>query len=73
MASGQAAGALEAVFAHCLERAREHGRRYFDFGTSNREQGLVLNEGLHRFKSEFGGSGVAHEFYELPLANVPPR
>jgi hypothetical protein len=70
---GMAAGALEAVFAHCLERASQTGKRYFDFGTSNREQGRVLNTGLYRFKSEFGASGVAYEFYDLPITNLPPR
>ena len=38
------------------------------FGTSNGEAEGRLNEGLYRFKSEFGGSGVAHETYELELS-----
>ncbi|MGZ8997991.1 MAG: GNAT family N-acetyltransferase [Allosphingosinicella sp.] len=60
--------ALDALFESCLGRARELGIRYFDFGTSNEQEGQFLNEGLFQFKSEFGGGGVPHEFYELDLA-----
>jgi hypothetical protein len=69
VAEGTAVGALDAVFDHCLERSAGRGARFFDFGTSNREAGRVLNEGLYGFKSQFGGGGVAHEFYELDLAS----
>jgi hypothetical protein len=27
----------------------------------------MLNEGLYKFKTSFGASGIAHEFYELDL------
>jgi hypothetical protein len=70
--AGYEASALDAVFEHCVERARRDGLRYFDFGTSNEQEGRVLNADLYRFKSEFGGGGVAHEFYELDLAAPPP-
>ena len=65
---GMAVSALDLVFDHEITRARASGARWFDFGTSNEDQGRVLNEGLHRFKSEFGAGGVAHEFYELDCA-----
>jgi hypothetical protein len=61
------------VFDHCLARAREHGRRHFDLGTSNRNSGLVLNDGLYDFKAQFGGGGVAYEFYELDLRTAAPN
>lgn len=57
--------ALDAVFDAAIVEAQQTGARYFDFGTSNEDGGTVLNDGLYRFKSEFGGGGVAHEFYEL--------
>jgi lipid II:glycine glycyltransferase (peptidoglycan interpeptide bridge formation enzyme) len=57
--------ALDAVFDAAIIEAQQAGARYFDFGTSNQDGGKVLNDGLYRFKSEFGGGGVAHEFYEL--------
>ncbi len=59
--------ALDAVFEATILEAQEVGARYFDFGTSNEDGGKVLNDGLYRFKSEFGGGGVAHEFFELAL------
>lgn len=42
-------------------------RRYFDFGTSNEDNGRRLNAGLLRQKASFGASGVAHNTYHLPL------
>jgi hypothetical protein len=57
--------ALDAVFNAAIAEAEHSGALYFDFGTSNEENGEVLNDGLYRFKSEFGGGGVAHEFYEI--------
>ncbi|WP_434718255.1 GNAT family N-acetyltransferase [Paraburkholderia sp. A1BS-2L] len=64
---GNQVSALDAVFDAAIEEARTGGARYFDFGTSNESAGTVLNDGLYRFKSEFGGGGVAHEFYELTI------
>lgn len=57
--------ALDALFNAAIKDARQSGAHYFDFGTSNEDGGRVLNDGLYRFKSEFGGGGVVHEFYEL--------
>jgi hypothetical protein len=64
---GSNLGALDAVFAHCIERSAERGAKYFDFGTSNEHEGQYLNSGLYQFKSEFGGGGVAYESYEVNL------
>lgn len=65
--TGYGVSALDAVFESAIDEARKAGARYFDFGTSNEQSGLVLNDGLYRFKSEFGGGGMAHEYYELVL------
>ncbi|MEW5709899.1 MAG: GNAT family N-acetyltransferase [Pseudomonadota bacterium] len=62
---GYEVAALDAVFEHCIANAINNGKRWFDFGISTENSGLVLNEGLYRFKSEFGGGGVIHEFFEL--------
>lgn len=70
VASGEAGhetAALDAVFEECIARAGACGARYFDFGTSNENEGRQLNAGLYQFKSEFGGGGVAYESYELGL------
>jgi len=62
--------ALDAVFESAITEAQQAGARYFDFGISNENNGLILNEGLYRFKSGFGGGGVAHEFYEINFAHA---
>lgn len=59
--------ALDAIFEHCIGVAIQENKHWFDFGISNENQGKVLNDGLYRFKSEFGGGGTVHEFYELDL------
>jgi len=66
--AGRAAGALDAVFDHCLATATAAGVRYFDFGISTESDGRELNAGLYRFKAEFGGGGVVHQFYEVDCA-----
>lgn len=65
--TGYEAHALDAVFPYCLDLTRSLGYRYFDFGTSNEDQGQVLNAGLYQFKQEFGASGVIYEQYKLAL------
>lgn len=42
-------------------------RRYFDFGTSNENNGQILNAGLLRQKASFGASGVACMRYSFKL------
>jgi hypothetical protein len=66
-ATGLQLHALDAVFDYCIQRAEALGACYFDFGTSNAAEGHALNPGLYQFKAEFGGGGVAHQFYELDL------
>jgi Acetyltransferase (GNAT) domain len=63
--AGRSAFALDALLEHCIELAGTSGIRFFDFGISTEAEGRLLNEGLHKFKSEFGGGGVAHLFYDL--------
>jgi hypothetical protein len=65
--AGNSVGALDAVFDHCLARAAARRARCFDLGTSNREEGRVLNGGVYDFKAQFGGAGVAYEHCELEL------
>lgn len=64
---GEETSALDAVVEHAIEKARGDGQRYFDFGTSTEQDGQFLNEGLYKFKSEFGAGGVVHEFYKIDL------
>jgi len=62
---GRQIGALDAVFEHCIGAAEKSGKQWFDFGICTEDDGMVLNDGLYRFKSEFGGGGEVYEIYEL--------
>jgi len=64
---GHAICALDAILSHSIAAAQNRGVRYFDFGISNEKNGRYLNGSLYQFKAEFGGGGVVHEFFEIPL------
>jgi lipid II:glycine glycyltransferase (peptidoglycan interpeptide bridge formation enzyme) len=66
-ACGNAVGAPTALMDYAAEKSKHRNVRYFDFGTSNEDEGRVLNEGLYGFKTSFGAGGVTYEFYELDL------
>jgi len=57
---------MDAVFDELL-RQRKWGARYFDFGTSNEEDGHVLVEPLIYQKEGFGARGVCYDWYEWEL------
>lgn len=44
-------------------------KRFFDFGTSNENQGKQLNNGLSYWKESFGASTIVHDFYEVETVN----
>lgn len=59
---------LHAVDFLMLSLIKEFGeKRFLDWGTSNEDGGLFLNEGLVRQKEESGGHGVAYDTYEYEL------
>lgn len=64
---GNEVSALDLVFESAIESAQQASARYFDFGVSTEDSGRMLNDGLYRFKSEFGGGGMVHDFHELDL------
>ncbi len=53
------------VIYHSLIHELLPGNNYFDFGTSNEDGGLYLNEGMVRHKEEFGGRSIVYDTYEL--------
>jgi CelD/BcsL family acetyltransferase involved in cellulose biosynthesis len=65
-----AISALDAVFDRLIADAVLANVRFFDFGTSNEREGMVLNESLYQYKLEYGGGGVVHEFYDLDLTGA---
>ncbi|MBI4726372.1 GNAT family N-acetyltransferase [candidate division TA06 bacterium] len=64
---GRKNGALDLVLENSILKAKETGGRYLDLGTSNLEQGRVLNQNLYRFKTEFGAGGVVFEQFQIML------
>ena len=64
---GRAASALDPIINQAVDIARERGCRFFDFGTSNTDQGRGLNQSLYEFKLSFGAGGAVHEEFEVSL------
>jgi len=61
---GRQIGALDGLIDYLVKDVYAQ-YAYFDFGISNEEQGLVLNEGLISQKEGFGARAVVHDFYEI--------
>lgn len=68
---GKRIGALDALFSWLINE-RYCDKKYFDFGISTENDGLVLNEGLIDQKEGFGARGVVHDHYELDVADAAP-
>lgn len=60
---GKHAHAIDAIFRKIMkEECKDY--RFFDFGTSNEEQGKIINNSLIYQKEGFGGRGVVYDTYE---------
>lgn len=66
--AGQEIGALDLLIDRAISLARATGARHLAFGVSTEDGGRRLNDGLYRFKAEFGAGGVVHEFHEIDLS-----
>lgn len=64
---GREVRALDLVFACLIDTFRDRVR-YFDFGTSNEQDGRLLNTGLVDYKERFGARAVVHDFYRLTVS-----
>jgi len=64
---GYEVSALDVIFEHCIKNSKMNGKNWFDFGICTEAEGTILNQGLYQFKTEFGGGGFVHEFYEINL------
>lgn len=62
---GREVSALDAVIDYCIALGNSAGKRWFDFGINNENNGLVLNNSLYAYKNGFGGGGYIQEFYKL--------
>jgi hypothetical protein len=67
---GLEVGAMDLLIDHAITESRDRKIRFFDLGISTDHSGQQLNEGLHRFKMEFGAGTVVYDEYAIALANV---
>jgi hypothetical protein len=66
--TNQTLSSLEFLFDFLIHK-RFAKKRFFDFGSSNKNQGKKLNVGLVYWKESFGASTIVHDFYEVETAN----
>lgn len=65
---GKRLHALDLLFRHLLKDEGFDGRfTYFDFGTSNSDNGHSLHESLIFQKQGFGGRGICYDTYEWEI------
>jgi hypothetical protein len=61
-------GGIDFLFHHLITDVFKN-KRFFDFGTSNENQGRLLNRGLSFWKESFGASTFVQDFYEVETIN----
>lgn len=59
-------GTLDFLFRFLIEETYA-SKAYFDFGTSNENQGLNLNQGLLYWKESFGARAIVYPAYEIQV------
>jgi hypothetical protein len=62
-------GGLDYLYHFLLNQEWDVQPRYFDFGTSNENNGWALNESLHYWKESFGARTIVQNFYEIETKN----
>ena len=61
-------GGLDFLYNHLINNVF-NDYKYFDFGISNENNGLQLNESLHYWKESFGARTIVQNFYEIETKN----
>jgi hypothetical protein len=61
-------GSLDFLYHELVTKIYAH-KKYFDFGTSNEQQGTKLNRGLAFWKESYGARTITQDFYSVPTAN----
>lgn len=65
----QKLGSLDYLFEDLINNIFKN-KIYFDFGTSNKNDGHNVNEGLIYWKEGFGARTIVQDFYEINLNNI---
>jgi hypothetical protein len=63
---GRDVGALDYLYDYLIKKIYS-SKLYFDFGTSNEDEGHSLNCGLIAQKEGFGAKAVVHDSYEITV------
>ena len=58
---------LPLVFDHLVNSVYKDSKQYFDFGTSNEQDGVYLNAGLVTQKTGMGGRGIIYNIYKMDV------
>ncbi len=61
-------GTLDKLHWHLLTKVFNN-KSYFDFGSSNENNGQHINQGLNYWKEGFGARTIIHQFYRIETAN----
>lgn len=61
-------GSLDFLHDYLIKEVYAH-KRYFDFGTSNEDQGQTINKGLQFWKEGFGARTLTQDFYKIETKN----
>ncbi|TWO31791.1 GNAT family N-acetyltransferase [Seonamhaeicola sediminis] len=61
-------GSLDFLHHHLISEVFNN-KVYFDFGTSNENNGLHINKGLQFWKEGFGARSLTQDFYEVETKN----
>lgn len=61
-------GSLDFLHYHLITEVFKD-KKYFDFGTSNENNGLHINKGLQFWKEGFGARTLTQNFYRVPINN----
>ncbi len=65
---GREVGALDGLIDYLVKDIFPQ-KEYFDFGISNENKGLFLNDGLISQKEGFGARAIVHDFYEVNISD----
>lgn len=67
-ADKQQLGSLDFLFEYLI-KSRYQDKKFFDFGTSNENNGKQVNKGLQYWKECFGARSIVQDFYEVETTN----
>lgn len=66
-AKGKSIGVMDCLIDFVINIYTQKGKTYFDYGTSNENNGLFLNEKLIYQKEGFGARGIIYDIYVVKI------